>query len=110
MLCFLEILHYGKIILSLIHTSFPSVSAVKNLPATYGTQPIRIISLGPENPVEKKMATHFNILSRKTPWIGETAGLQSMGSQRVSHDWLSMQATYIHNYLFFLVLLLVIIF
>ena len=32
------------------------------------------------------MATHSSILAWRIPWTEETAGLQSMGSQRVRHD------------------------
>ena len=34
----------------------------------------------------KGMATHSSILAWRIPWIEETGGLQSMGSQRVGHD------------------------
>ena len=40
-----------------------------------------------EDPLEKEMATHSSILIGKTPWREEPGGLQSMGSQRVGHDW-----------------------
>ena len=33
------------------------------------------------------MATHSSILAWKIPWTEEPGGLQSMGSQRVGHDW-----------------------
>ena len=33
------------------------------------------------------MATHSSILAWRIPWTGEPGGLQSMGSQRVGHDW-----------------------
>ena len=33
------------------------------------------------------MATHSSILAWKTSWKEEPGGLQSMGSQRVRHDW-----------------------
>jgi len=33
------------------------------------------------------MATHSSILAWKIPWAEETGGLQSVGSQRVGHDW-----------------------
>ena len=39
-------------------------------------------SLGQENPLGKEMGTHSNILAWRIPWT-----LQSMGSQRVGHDW-----------------------
>ena len=37
--------------------------------------------------IEKEMATHCSILAWKIPWTEEPGGLQSMGSQRVRHDW-----------------------
>ena len=46
----------------------------------------RVRSLGQEDPMEEKMATHCSILARIIPWTGEPGGLQSMGSQRVGHD------------------------
>ena len=41
--------------------------------------------LGWEYPLEKEIATHSNILAWEIPWIEESGGLQSMGSQRVIH-------------------------
>ena len=40
-------------------------------------------SLGQEDPLEKEMAPHSNILVWKIPWAQEPGGLQSTGSQRV---------------------------
>ena len=37
-------------------------------------------SLGWEDPLEKEMATHSNILAWKILWTEEFVGLQSMGS------------------------------
>ena len=37
--------------------------------------------------LEKEMATHSSILAWKIPWMVEPGSLQSMGSQRVEHDW-----------------------
>ena len=37
-------------------------------------------SLGREDPLEKEMATHCNILAWKIPWIEEPGEPQSMGS------------------------------
>ena len=56
---------------------------VKNLPAMQET---RVRSLGQEDALEKKMATHFRILAWEIPWTEEPSGLQSMGSQRVGND------------------------
>ena len=55
----------------------------KILPALQKTQ---IQPLGKEDPLEKGMATHSNILAWRIPWTEEPGGLQSMGSQRVRHD------------------------
>ena len=40
-----------------------------------------------EDPLEKEMATHFSILAWEIPWTEEPGGIQSMGLQRVGHDW-----------------------
>ena len=55
---------------------------VKNLPAMQETL---VQSLGQEDPLEKKMATHSSILAWEIPWTEEHGGLQSMGSQQVGH-------------------------
>ena len=44
----------------------------------------RVLSLGQEDTLEKKMATHSSILAWEIPWTEETCGLLSMGSQRES--------------------------
>ena len=46
-------------------------------------------SLGQEDPLEKEMATHSSILAWRIPWMEEPGRLQSMGSQRVGHDWVT---------------------
>ena len=35
------------------------------------------------------MAPHSSTLAWKIPWVEEPGGLQSMGSQRVRHDWVT---------------------
>ena len=40
-------------------------------------------ALGWEDPLEKDMATQFNILAWRIPWTEEPGGLQSTGSQGV---------------------------
>ena len=57
---------------------------IKCLPAMQET---RVQSLGQEDPLEKEMATHSSILAWKIPWTEKPSKLQSMGSQRVGHDW-----------------------
>ena len=59
---------------------------VKNLPAIWET---KVTSLGREDPLEKEMGTHSSILAWRVPWTEEPGGLQSTGSQRVGHDWVT---------------------
>ena len=59
---------------------------VKRLPTTWES---RVQSLGQEESLEKEMATHSSTLAWKIPWTEERGKLQSMGSQRVRHDWLT---------------------
>ena len=54
--------------------------SVKNLPVM---QEIGVQSPGPEDPLEKEMATHSIILAWEIPWTEEPGGLQSMGSQEL---------------------------
>ena len=42
--------------------------------------------------LEKEMATHSSILAWRIPGMGEPAGLPSMGSPRVGHDWSDLAA------------------
>ena len=58
---------------------------VKNPPAMWETW---VWSLGWEDPLEKGKAIVSSILAWKIPWT-----VQSMGSQRVGHDW----ATFTHS-------------
>ena len=44
-------------------------------------------SLGREDSLEKSMATHSSILLRRIPWTEKPGRLQSIGLQRVGHDW-----------------------
>ena len=55
---------------------------VNNPPAMQETG---VQSLGWEDPLEKRMATHSRILAWRIPWTEEPGGLQSVGSQRVGH-------------------------
>ena len=59
-------------------SGFPSGSVVKNLPAM---QEMWVRSLGQEDPLEKGLATHSNILTWNIPWREEPGELQSMGLQ-----------------------------
>ena len=44
-------------------------------------------SLGWEDPLEKERAPHSSTFAWKIPWTEEPRRLQSLGSQRVRHDW-----------------------
>ena len=44
--------------------------------------------------MQKEMATHSSILAWRIPWMEEPGGLQSMGSQRVGHDWATSLSLY----------------
>ena len=59
---------------------FPVALMVKSLPAMQETQ---VQSLGQEDPLDKGMATHSNILAWRIPWTEEPGRLQS---QRAGHD------------------------
>ena len=80
--CFLTLIYQMK---HLIPSWASLVSKmVKNLSAIEETQDQ---SLGWEDPLEEGMATHSSILAWKIPWTEQPCGLQSLGSQRVGHDW-----------------------
>ena len=57
---------------------------VKHLPAMLETW---VQSLGQEDLLEKEIATHSSTLAWKIPCTEKPCKLQSMGSQRVGHDW-----------------------
>ena len=70
---------------------------VKRLSTMQETQ---VQSLGQEDPLEQKMAIHSSTIAWKIPWTEEPGRLQSMGSQRVGHDWatsLSLSFTFIYK-------------
>ena len=70
---------------------------IKNLPAMQETR-----VWFPEVPLEKGMAIHSSILAWRIPWTEKPGGLQSVGSQRVGHDW----ATNTHAHIYSMVLCL----
>ena len=71
---------------------------IKNLPAMQGTQ---VQSLGWEDSLEKRMATHSSILAWRIPWT-EPGGLQSMGLQRAGCDLATEHKNIVlpHSYVF----------
>ena len=68
----------------------PSLSNLKHVPASLVAQLVKnpsamwdtwVRSLGWEDPLEKRKATHSSLLAWRTPWT-----VQSMGSQRDGHN------------------------
>ena len=59
---------------------------VKNVPAMWE---IWVRFLGWEDPLEEDTATNSSILAWRIPWTRKSSGIQSMGSQRVGHDWVT---------------------
>ena len=51
-------------------------------------------SLGWEDPLEEGIAIHSSILAWRVPRTEEPGGLQSMGLQRVRHDWSDLARTH----------------
>ena len=66
---------------------------VKNPPAMWETW---VWSLGRKDPLEEGVATHSSILAWRIPWTEESGRLQSMGSQRVRHNWATEHTAHIH--------------
>ena len=55
-------------------------------------------SINKSRSMEKAKATHSSTLAWKIPWTEEPGGLQSMGSLRVGHDWVTSLSlfTFLH--------------
>ena len=62
----------------------PMAQWLKNPPAMQETQ---VWYLGQEYPLEEGMEIHSSILAWRIPWTNEPGRLQSIGSQRVRHNW-----------------------
>ena len=65
-------------------TRFRSIKGPQHLSTMHETW---VRSLGQEDPLEKEMATHSSTLAWKIPWTEKPGRQQSMGSQRVGHNW-----------------------
>ena len=81
---FTNILTFWVIFISSNKWGFPGGSDSKESACNAGD--LGLIP-GQEDPLEKGMATHFSFLAWKIPLTDETDGLQSMGPQKVRHDW-----------------------
>ena len=60
---------------------------LKHLPAMWETW---VRSLGQEDLLEKKMATHSSVLAQRIPWMEELCGLQSTGRKESDMTTLSL--------------------
>ena len=78
--------HFFPIYLPWSNETSLVAQTVKRLPTMRQTW---VWSLGQEDPLEKEMATHSSTLAWKIPWTEEPGRLQSMGFQKVGHDWVS---------------------
>ena len=57
------------------------------------TPETQALSLGWEDPLEEGMATHSIILAWRMPWTEEPGRRQSIGLQRIGHDWSDLACT-----------------
>ena len=71
---------------TLCQVGFPGGAGSKEPPASAGEERDKSSILGPEDPLEKGMATLSSILAWRTAWREEPGGLQSIVSQRVRHN------------------------
>ena len=81
MKCLIDLIHFEGLFFFFVCLLLDQM--ITNLPAIQETQ---VQSLDQEDNPEKGMTTHSSILAWKIPWTEEPGGLQSMGSQRVTHD------------------------
>ena len=82
-----EYLHHPKHKIK-IFVFFPPRRAILNmLPVLCNKQCSILFSTNLHSVREKAMAPHSSTLAWKIPWTKEPGGLQSMGLQRVRHDW-----------------------
>ena len=56
--------------------------------------PLAFQSLGWEDPPEEGMATHSSILAWRILWTEEPGRLQSIGLQRIGHNWNDLACTH----------------
>ena len=49
--------------------------------------------------LEKEMAPHSSTLACKIPWMEEPDRLESMGSQRVGHDWVTSLSLHLYHHI-----------
>ena len=55
----------------------------------------QVWSLGQEDPLEEGVVTHSRILAWRISWTEEPSGPQSIGLQRVGHDWSDLASMHV---------------
>ena len=63
-------------------------------------QETHVWSLHGEDPLEEGMATHSSIPAWRIPWTEEAGRLQSIGSQRVRHEWSNLTHAHTHTHIY----------
>ena len=53
------------------------------------TEKMQVRALGQEDPLKEGMATHSTTLAWRILWTEVPGGLQSIGLQRIGHDWVT---------------------
>ena len=81
----------GLFIVSLSHLCSSMCIFFLYLGILEGNEVSRVVLQGNQTTLDKiipaPFLTHFSTLAWRIPWTGEPGGLQSMGLQRVGHDW-----------------------
>ena len=72
---------------------------VKNLPVDTGDVGDAGSIPRSKDPLEKVMATHSSILAWRIQCTEKPGGLQSMGSQRVRHDWSDLACAHAYTHI-----------
>ena len=90
--CRFESWHSGKG-MSCFLRAYLVAQAVRNPPVMQEPQEMQVWPLGQEKPLEEEMATYSSILAWRIPWTEEPGGQQSMGLQRVKHNWSDLACT-----------------
>ena len=89
------LLNLSQFFSGFLHSMTPPIKEVQRVKNPPAMQETHVQSLAQEDPLEKGMATHSSILAWEIPWTEELGRLQSMGLQRVGHDWGTNTFTYL---------------
>ena len=79
-----------------LRTSWPGIGGPCKILKVIEVPVIDYIDLENGIPLEKGMANHSSILAWSIPWTEEPGNLQSIGLQRVGHEWSNLA----HNHSF----------